>query len=43
VKLETGEVVQRHVIPPEYFGEGIIAWNGKLLELTWKGEMGSTT
>ena len=40
VKLETGEVVQRHVIPPEYFGEGIVAWKDKLLEMTWKGEMG---
>jgi glutamine cyclotransferase len=40
VKLETGEVLQRHAIPPEYFGEGIVAWKEKLLELTWKGEMG---
>lgn len=36
----TGEVVQRHVIPPEYFGEGIVAWKDKLLDLTWKGEKG---
>src|SRR5579863_5570574 len=40
VKLETGEVVQRHVIPVEYFGEGIIAWQDRLLELTWKTEIG---
>ena len=40
VQLETGEIVQRHVIPPEYFGEGIVAWKNELLELTWKGEMG---
>ena len=40
VKLETGEVVQKHVIPEEYFGEGIIAWKDRLLELTWKTEVG---
>jgi glutaminyl-peptide cyclotransferase len=40
VKLETGEVVQRHVIPPEYFGEGIIAWKDKLVEMTYKAELG---
>ena len=40
VKLETGEVVQRHVIPPEYFGEGIVAWKDKLLEMTWRSELG---
>ena len=32
IKLETGEVVQRRPIPnqADYFGEGIIAWDGKL-------------
>jgi len=40
VKLETGEVVQKHVIPEALFGEGIIAWKDRLLELTWKTELG---
>jgi len=40
VKLETGEVVQRHVLPGEYFGEGIIKWRDRLIELEWKGESG---
>jgi glutaminyl-peptide cyclotransferase len=40
VKLETGEVVQRKTIPPEYFGEGIIAWKDKLVEMTYKAEKG---
>ncbi len=26
VRLETGEVVQKHDIPPQYFGEGIVNW-----------------
>ena len=40
VKLETGEVLQKRDVPDPYFGEGIIIWKGRLLELTWKGEMG---
>lgn len=40
VKLETGEVVQRHVIPEAYFGEGIIAWKDRLVELTWQTQIG---
>jgi glutamine cyclotransferase len=40
VKLETGEVLQKRDIPGQYFGEGIIAWKGRLLELTWKAEKG---
>src|SRR6266702_3030687 len=27
-KLETGEVVQKIDVPPEYFGEGIVNWKG---------------
>jgi glutamine cyclotransferase len=40
VKLETGEVVQKHAIPPEYFGEGIIAWKDKLIEMTYRAQKG---
>lgn len=40
VRLETGEVLQKHDIPEQYFGEGIINWKGRLLELTWKSEKG---
>jgi glutamine cyclotransferase len=39
-KLETGEVLMRATIPSQYFGEGIIDWKGKLVELTWKNQMG---
>src|SRR3954451_11542021 len=34
VRLETGEVIQKHEIPDQYFGEGIINWKDKLIELT---------
>ncbi len=41
-KLETGEVVQRIAIPDQYFGEGIVAWKGRLIELTWRSHIGFT-
>jgi glutaminyl-peptide cyclotransferase len=40
VKFETGEVLQRREIPEQYFGEGIINWKDRLLEITWKSELG---
>lgn len=40
VKLETGEVLQKHDVPEAYFGEGIINWKDKLYQLTWKTEVG---
>lgn len=39
-KLETGEVVQSRPLSPAYFGEGIVAWRGELIELTWRGGIG---
>jgi glutaminyl-peptide cyclotransferase len=41
-KLDTGEVIQQRPIDPQYFGEGIVAWRGKLVELTWKSGIGFT-
>jgi glutaminyl-peptide cyclotransferase len=40
VRLETGEVVQKREIPEAYFGEGIVNWKDRLMELTWKSEVG---
>jgi len=40
VRLETGEVIQKRDIPEQYFGEGIINWKDRLLEITWKSEVG---
>ncbi len=42
VRLSTGEVLQRRDIAPAYFGEGIVAWRGKLVELTWRSQLGFT-
>ncbi len=42
VQLATGKVLQRHAIDPKYFGEGIVAWKGRLAELTWQSQIGFT-
>ena len=40
VKLETGEVLQKHSVPAQYFGEGITVWGSQLVELTWQSGVG---
>ena len=40
VELKTGEVVQRYNVPPQYFGEGIVDWKDRLVQLTWQSQTG---
>jgi glutamine cyclotransferase len=40
LKLETGEVAQERFLDPQYFGEGIVAWKGRLVQLTWRSQVG---
>ena len=40
VRLETGEVLQKIDIPPQYFGEGLVVWKRHLISLTWKSHVG---
>ena len=40
VKLETGEVLQKHDVDARYFGEGLTAWQGSLIQLTWQTRIG---
>ncbi|MGC1549009.1 MAG: glutaminyl-peptide cyclotransferase [Rhodanobacter sp.] len=40
VELTTGKVVQRHDVPAQYFGEGIVDWKNRLVQLTWQTEVG---
>jgi glutamine cyclotransferase len=40
VRLDTGAVVQKIDIPAQYFGEGIVNWQGRLISLTWKSQIG---
>jgi glutaminyl-peptide cyclotransferase len=35
VDLTTGEVLQRHDLPQQYFGEGLTDWDTALIQLTW--------
>ncbi len=40
VRLETGEVVQKRDVPAPYFGEGIVNFDNRLIELTWQHNKG---
>ena len=40
VRLETGEVLQRHNVPDRYFAEGLTEWAGQLIQLTWTSNIG---
>jgi glutamine cyclotransferase len=40
VRLQTGKVLARHDIPGQYFGEGIVNWGSRLIELTWQSHVG---
>ncbi|MCX5800837.1 MAG: glutaminyl-peptide cyclotransferase [Candidatus Eisenbacteria bacterium] len=40
VELETGEVLQKHVLPSTYFGEGIAIHGDRIIELTYKSCVG---
>jgi glutaminyl-peptide cyclotransferase len=40
VRLETGEIVQNHALPDQYFGEGIVNWKDHLIQLTYKTQVG---
>jgi glutaminyl-peptide cyclotransferase len=40
VRLATGKVVRQRALSPRYFGEGIVAWKGRLIELTWRSQIG---
>jgi len=36
---ETGRILQRHDLPSEYFGEGIIDWGSNVYQWTWKSHV----
>ena len=40
VRLEDGKVTKQAVIPPQYFGEGLVNWGTKLISLTWQNGIG---
>lgn len=40
VRIETGAVLQKLDIPAQFFGEGIVNWDGHLVSLTWQSHVG---
>lgn len=38
--LETGQVLLKYTLSPEFFGEGITVWGNRLVSLTWKHHFG---
>jgi len=40
VELETGKVLQIRELPKQYFGEGIAIYKNKIIQLTWKSNLG---
>ncbi len=39
VAPETGRILLRHDLPPEYFGEGIVDWGPYVYQWTWKSHV----
>jgi len=40
VRLETGEVLKRERLEPQYFGEGMTIWKDRIIQLTYKSATG---
>jgi glutaminyl-peptide cyclotransferase len=40
VDLASGRVLRRRVLDAQYFGEGIVAWKNRLIQLTWQNQVG---
>lgn len=40
VQLQTGQVLKQRPVSAPYFGEGIVDWKGKLVQLTWQNQLG---
>ncbi len=40
VVLESGQVIQKVSVPPEYFGEGLTIFHDKIYQLTWLSKKG---
>jgi len=40
VELKTGKILQQTSLSEPYFGEGIVTWHQKLIQLTWQNGVG---
>jgi len=39
-KLKTAKVLERRILPRQYWGEGITIFNDRIIQLTWKAHLG---
>ena len=40
VDLQSGEVLQLHKLPSQFFGEGVTVFGNRIIQLTWKAGVG---
>ena len=40
VSIETGDIVQYHELPSHFFGEGITIYDDRIIQLTWRSNVG---
>lgn len=40
VELETGKIMQLYTLPSQFFGEGITIFDNKIIQLTWRSNIG---
>ena len=40
VAIKSGEILQYHELPPHLFGEGVTIYDNKIIQLTWRSNVG---
>ena len=40
VELETGQVLEMKMVPPQYFAEGLALFEDRIIQLTWRSKVG---
>ena len=40
IRIETGEILEEHRLPPDLFGEGVTIFQEKIIQLTWYARTG---
>lgn len=40
VDVQSGEILQKHTLPSQFFGEGITVFGNRIIQLTWKSQVG---
>ncbi len=40
VSIETGEILEYHELPSHFFGEGVTIYDDKVIQLTWRSNVG---